>query len=85
MRTTQELLRAAAGAKRALALCGTEQKNKALLAAAASLRASAGEILGQNAKDLAAARGQIPDTMLDRLEEEGGRKAPAAFSASSAA
>jgi len=67
LRTTQELLRAAAGAKRALALCGTEQKNRALLAAAASLRAAAGEILAQNAKDLAAARGQIPDTMLDRL------------------
>lgn len=67
MRATQEILQAAAGAKRALALCDTAQKNKALFAAAASLRASAGEILAQNGQDLAGARGKIPEPMLDRL------------------
>lgn len=67
MRTTQEILQAAAGAKRALALCPTEQKNKALLAAADAVRAAADEILAENAADLAAARGRMPDPMLDRL------------------
>ena len=67
MRTTQDILQAAAKAKRTLALCSTAQKNKALLAAAAELRASAGEILAQNQADLAAARGRMPEIMLDRL------------------
>lgn len=67
MRTTQEILQAAAGAKRALALCPTGQKNKALLAAADAVRAAADEILAENAADLAAARGSMPDPMLDRL------------------
>lgn len=67
MRTTQEILQAAAGAKRALALCPTGQKNQALLAAADAVRAAADEILAENAADLAAARGRMPDPMLDRL------------------
>src|SRR3546814_13953451 len=43
-------------------------KRRALEAAAAAIRARAGEIAGANAKDMAAARGKgLTDALLDRL------------------
>src|SRR3546814_16554243 len=45
-----------------------EAKRRALEAAAAAIRARAGEIAGANAKDMAAARGKgLTDALLDRL------------------
>ena len=65
--TTQELLRKANAAKRAVALADTETKNRALLAMAGALEAHCADILAANALDLAAARGTISEVMLDRL------------------
>jgi len=45
----------------------TEQKNAALLAMASALEAAQDKILAANALDMAAAKGKISDTMLDRL------------------
>ena len=45
----------------------TEQKNAALLAMASALEESQDRILAANALDMAAAKGKISDTMLDRL------------------
>ncbi len=73
MKTTHEILLEAQGAKRALALAGTEQKNRALAAMADALTAAAPEILAANAGDLAAAKGHISDVMLDRLALNEGR------------
>ena len=67
MTTTQELLHRAQGAKRAIALASTEQKNQALLAMADALEQHTEEILIANEQDLAAARGTVSDVMLDRL------------------
>ncbi len=63
-----EIGRDAKKATRALALAPTEKKNKALMAAAADMRAHAGEILLANTKDMEAAEAKgISAAMLDRL------------------
>ncbi|MBT3071599.1 glutamate-5-semialdehyde dehydrogenase [Rhodomicrobium sp. Az07] len=55
-------------AARALALAPTEQKNAALFAAAAALRARSDDILRTNAEDQAAARASgRPESFIDRL------------------
>ena len=63
----KELLVQAKAAKSRVAALGTEEKNRGLLAMAASLEAHAGEILKANAEDLTEAQGKISDVMLDRL------------------
>ena len=63
----KELLVQAKAAKPRVAALGTEEKNRGLLAMAASLEAHAGEILKANAEDLTEAQGKISDVMLDRL------------------
>ena len=63
----KELLEQAKAAKSRVAALGTEEKNRGLLAMAASLEAHAGEILKANAEDLTQAQGKISDVMLDRL------------------
>ena len=65
--TTQELLIAAKAAAPTLAQTGTEQKNQALQAMAASLEAACEDILAANRLDLEAARSHISPVMLDRL------------------
>ena len=61
--------RAARSAGRALAKTSTEDKNKALRAAAASIRANAETIKAENAKDMAAARAKnLTPALMDRLE-----------------
>ena len=65
--TTMELLEQARGAKTAMALADSEQKNRALLAMAGALERHQGDILATNEQDLAAARGTISEVMLDRL------------------
>ena len=67
MKATHEILLEAQGAKRALALAGTETKNRALGAMADALLAAAPAILAANKGDLAAAEGHITPVMLDRL------------------
>ncbi|MCD8367926.1 MAG: glutamate-5-semialdehyde dehydrogenase [Clostridiales bacterium] len=65
--TTQEILSAAKAAKPALAALSSERKNAALLAMAEELIAQQEAILQANRVDLEAAKGTIPDVMLDRL------------------
>ena len=65
--TTQEILRRAQAAKPAMALAGTEQKNRALQAMADVLEARQEDILCANAQDMERARGTISEVMLDRL------------------
>ena len=65
--TTMELLERARGAKTAMALADSEQKNRALLAMADALERRQGDILAANGQDLEAARGTISEVMLDRL------------------
>ena len=65
--TTQELLQRAKGAKSAMALAGTQTRNKALLAMADALEQHQEAILAANRLDLDAARGTVSDVMLDRL------------------
>ena len=62
-----ELLAAARGAKNEVGQLSTWQKNQALLAMAETLEESRESILAANALDLAAARGNISEVMLDRL------------------
>ena len=62
-----ELLAAARGAKNEVGQLSTWQKNQALLAMAEALEESWENILAANALDLAAARGNISEVMLDRL------------------
>ena len=61
------LLARANAAKHSIAYADTAGKNALLRAMAASLRAAQPEILAANARDLAAAQGQISEVMLDRL------------------
>jgi glutamate-5-semialdehyde dehydrogenase len=64
----EALGRDARKAARAVALASTDVKNKALRAAAAAMRARAGEIIAANAKDMAAAQeAGATKAMLDRL------------------
>jgi glutamate-5-semialdehyde dehydrogenase len=66
--TMRELGRSAKAAARALALAPTEQKNQALMAMAAAIRARAADILTANAEDVAAARTDgASAAFLDRL------------------
>ena len=65
--TTRELLQAAKAAAPVLAAADTAQKNRALMAMAGALRNSTEAILAANRQDIEAARGTVPDTMLDRL------------------
>jgi glutamate-5-semialdehyde dehydrogenase len=60
--------RGARAATRVLALAPAEQKNRALAAMAAALRAQTGRILAANAEDIAEARGSgVTGALLDRL------------------
>ena len=61
------MLEAAKAAKAEINRLTTEQKNAALIAMADALLAQEAEILAANALDLEAARGNVPDVMLDRL------------------
>lgn len=63
----KELFLAAKAAKNTVARLGTEQKNAALEAMAASLEAEQDKILAANALDLEAAKDHISEVMLDRL------------------
>ncbi len=65
--TTHELLLAARQAKTALQRADTKKKNDALLAMADCLWEQRASILAANAEDMAAAKGNISDVMLDRL------------------
>ena len=65
--TTRELLQAAKAAAPVLAAADTAQKNRALMAMAGALRSRTEAILAANRQDIEAARGTVPDTMLDRL------------------
>ena len=61
------MLEAAKAAKTAVAALTSEQKNQALHAMADALIANQEAILAANALDLDAARGTVPQVMLDRL------------------
>jgi len=65
--TTMELLHKACGAKNAVALASSEQKNAALLAMADALEKETAAILAANGLDMEAAKGTVSDVMLDRL------------------
>ena len=65
--TTQQILETARGAKSAIALASTEQKNNALLAMADAILQQEEAILAANREDLEAAKGTVSDVMLDRL------------------
>jgi glutamate-5-semialdehyde dehydrogenase len=70
----QSIGAAARAAARVLALVPAEQKNRALLAAAAALRAHRSEILAANNRDMsAAAARQTSAALLDRLRLDDGR------------
>ena len=65
----RQMGQAALSASDALGLADTAAKNKALLEAAAAIRAHQAAILAANAEDLASARGrQLSAALLDRLE-----------------
>ena len=69
-----EIGRGARSAARALALATTEQKNHALSAMAAALRARITEITAANAEDIADARAAgLTGALLDRLTLDAGR------------
>ncbi|WP_051245042.1 glutamate-5-semialdehyde dehydrogenase [Thalassobaculum salexigens] len=69
-----EIGRRARAAAAVLALASSEQKDKALHAAAAALRADTPAILAANAKDIAAARDKgLRDSLVDRLLLDAGR------------
>lgn len=65
--TTAEILENARRAKNSVAQLSTEQKNAALINMAAAMEADTESILKANASDVAAARGNISDAMIDRL------------------
>ena len=70
--TNRELMltlgRAARTAAKALALAPAEQKNQALMAMAAKIRRSAGDILSENRRDLEAAKARdLRGSFIDRL------------------
>ncbi|MHB8476091.1 MAG: glutamate-5-semialdehyde dehydrogenase [Steroidobacteraceae bacterium] len=70
----QGIGRAARAAARELALAPAEQKNRALRAAAAALRAQGSEILAANDRDMrAAAARRTSAALLDRLRLDAGR------------
>ena len=65
--TTREILIRAKAAAPALAMLGTEEKNRALSVMADALEKNSETILEANRADLAAAEGKIAPVMLDRL------------------
>ena len=65
--TTHEILVAAKAAAPLAATLSTDTKNRALHAMADALLAHSGTILQANEADLEAARGTLPEVMLDRL------------------
>ncbi len=67
MITTAEILTRAKTAAPTLLCVSTAQKNEALYAMADALLAHVDDILSENAKDMARAKGQISEVMLDRL------------------
>ena len=71
--TMVELGRRARAATRVLALAPAEQKNRALRAMAAALRAQQAAILKANAEDLAGAKSAGSEAFLDRLMLNGAR------------
>jgi len=68
MKSTNEILRAAAREKAFLVSADSDAKNRALLAMADCLLEETDAILAANAEDVAAARGRISDVMIDRLQ-----------------
>ncbi len=71
--TTMEIIRRTRAARTSLHTLTAEEKNRLLLAMAESLRQHTEDILRINAQDVDAARGKIPDVMLDRLRLDEGR------------
>ncbi len=65
--TTQEILKKAAAARRAIAVLKTEEKDNALCAMADQLEQAADEILAANRADLAQHGGSMTIVMQDRL------------------
>ncbi len=66
--TTQEILLAAKETLPSVAETSADKKNEALYAMAEALISSEDAILAANAADMEAAKGTVPDVMLDRLE-----------------
>ncbi len=64
---------AARGAAQQLAFASTDQKNRALLAAASALRRSAGQILAANEADMSEAGAGLSAALLDRLRLDDAR------------
>ncbi len=73
MTSTTEILKRAKAASARLAILSEDEKNRALLAMADALVASAHRILDANAADIENARGTISEVMLDRLRLDGER------------
>ncbi len=67
MMTTHDMLLAAQTAREALANAGGERKAEALRCMARRLLAHTEDILAANGQDMEAARGTMPEVMLDRL------------------
>lgn len=67
MKTTQTILQTAKEVKASINFATTVQKNEVLTTMAAELLKATPTILAANAEDLAQAKGQIADIMLDRL------------------
>lgn len=67
MKSTQTILQTAKEVKAAINFASTVQKNEVLTAMAGELLKAKATILQANEEDLAQAKGQIPDIMLDRL------------------
>ena len=66
--------KAARAAARKLAAASTEQKNRAIMAAAKALRAATDELVAANAEDVAAVKAAgKPDSFVDRLMLDAGR------------
>jgi glutamate-5-semialdehyde dehydrogenase len=63
----QGIGRAARAAAQQAAFASTDQKNRALFAAASALRASSGKILSANAADLRESAAGLPAAIVDRL------------------
>ena len=65
--TTREIIENTRNAKDTLLTITSEEKNKALMAMADAIMANEAYILSANDQDMAAAKGRIADSMLDRL------------------
>ncbi len=68
MRETITILEDVRSAKKFMAMCDSEQKNKTLKLMAKAIVDNKQEILQANAKDMEASKGIISEVMLDRLE-----------------